>query len=96
MALQMHSNDCAREAKPSLWIFSGSAVGWLVVGVMFFVTLITILSRLGVDWVSGTVISLLPLAGFTVFVQCFVNGRPPSHALDTGFFAELAWTWFRA
>jgi hypothetical protein len=82
MALQLHPNDNAREAKPSLWIFHGRAVGLLVVGVMFFVCLVTILGRMGADWAPAIVISALPLAGITVFVAVFVNGQAPSHALD--------------
>ena len=82
MALELHANDCARIARPSIWIFEGPAVGLLVVGVLFFISLFLVLSRLGVDWVPTTVISALPLAGITVFVRFFVNGRPPSYALD--------------
>ena len=82
MALSLNPNDCARTAQPSLWIFQGPAVGLLVVGVMFFVCLMVVLSRLGVDWISTIVISALPLAAITIFVHFFVNGRPPSHPLD--------------
>src|SRR6516162_3439744 len=63
-------------------IFQGPAVGLLVVGVMFFICLMLVLSRLGVDWIPTIVISALPLAAITIFVQFFVNGRPPSYALD--------------
>jgi hypothetical protein len=52
------------------------------VGVLFFVCLMLVLSRLGVDWIPTIVISALPLAAITIFVQFFVNGRPPSYALD--------------
>ena len=82
MALSLNPNDCARTAQPSLWIFQGPAVGLLVVGVMFFVCLMLVLSRLGVDWISTIVISALPLAAITIFVRFFVNGRSPSYALD--------------
>jgi energy-coupling factor transporter transmembrane protein EcfT len=82
MRLELHANDNARTAQPSLWIFQGPAVGLLVVGVMFFVCLMLVLSRLGVDWISTIVISALPLAAITIFVHFFVNGRPPSYALD--------------
>ena len=82
MALSLNPNDCARTAQPSLWIFQGPAVGLLVVGVMFFVCLMLVLSRLEVDWVPTVVISVLPLAAITIFVHFFVNGRPPSNALD--------------
>jgi hypothetical protein len=89
MPLELHSNDNAREAKPSLWVFHGPAVGWLVLGVMFFVSLVTVLARLGADWLSGTVISLIPLGAITGFVLFVVNGRPPSYALD--LFALQIW-----
>ena len=82
MALELHPNDCARTAHPSLWIFSGPWVGTLVLGVMFFISIFVLLSRWGVDWIPATIISLVPLAVFTVFVHLFVNGRAPSHALD--------------
>ena len=82
MALELHPNDNAREGKPSLWIFHGPWVGLLVVGVLFFISLFLVLSRLGVDWIPTTVISALPLAGITVFVQFFINGRAPSYALN--------------
>jgi len=82
MALSLNPNDCARKAQPSLWIFQGPAVGLLVMGVMFFVSLMLVLSRLGVDWISTVFISALPFAAITIFVHFFVNGRPPSFALD--------------
>ena len=82
MVLSLNPNDCARTAQPSLWIFQGPSVGLLVVGVMFFVCLMLVLSRLGVDWISTVVISALPLCAITIFVHFFVNGRPPSYALD--------------
>jgi hypothetical protein len=82
MALSLNPNDCARTAQPSLWIFQGPAVGLLVVGVMFFVCLMLVLSRLGVDWIPTVIISALPLGAITIFVQFFVNGRPPSYAAD--------------
>jgi energy-coupling factor transporter transmembrane protein EcfT len=82
MSLEMHPNDNARTAHPSIWIFSGPSVGLLVIGVMFFVCLMLVLSRLGVDWIPTVVISALPLAAITIFVHFFVNGRPPSYALD--------------
>jgi len=89
MALELHPNDGAREAKPSLWIFEGPWVGTLVVGVMFFISLFVVLSRLGVDWIPATIISAAPLAVMTVFVIFFVNGKAPSYALD--LFALGVW-----
>jgi len=82
MALELHPNDCARTAHPSLWIFSGPWVGTLVLGVMFFISIFVLLSRWGVDWISATVISAMPLEAMTIFVHFFVNGRAQSHALD--------------
>jgi hypothetical protein len=82
MPLELHANDNARTAQPSLWVFRGPWVGALVVGVLFFISLFLVLSRLGVHWIPTAVISALPLAGITVFVQFFVNGRAPSYALD--------------
>jgi hypothetical protein len=89
MPLELHANDNAREAKPSLWLFHGPTVGWLVLGVMFFISLVTLLARLGADWLSAPLISVLPLAGITVFVVFFVNGKPASYALD--LFALQVW-----
>jgi hypothetical protein len=82
MPLELYANDAAREAKPSLWVFEGPWVGTLVVGVMFFISLFVLLSRWGVDWIPASVISGFPLGLTTLFVQFFVNGRPPSYALD--------------
>src|ERR1700751_672598 len=82
MPLELHANANARTSQPSLWIFRGPAVGLLVVGVLFFVCLMLVLSRLGVDWIPTIAISTLPLAAITIFVQFFVNGRPSSYALD--------------
>jgi hypothetical protein len=82
MPLELHPNDCARQARPSIWIFQGPSVGLLVVGVLFFIALFLVLSRLGVDWIPAVVISALPLALITGYVQFFVNGKAPSHALD--------------
>ena len=82
MPLELHANDNARTAQPSLWIFRGPAVGLLVVGVLFFVCLMLVLSRLGVEWIPTIVLSAVPLAAITIFVQFFVNGRPPSYAVD--------------
>jgi hypothetical protein len=82
MPLELHANDNARTAQPSLWVFRGPWVGALVVGVLFFISLFLVLSRLEVDWIPTAVISALPLAGITVFVQFFVNGQAPSYALD--------------
>jgi hypothetical protein len=89
MSLELHPNDAAREAKPSMWVFEGPWVGTLVVGVMFFISLFVVLSRLVVDWIPTTIISALPLGVMTLFVQFFVNGKAPSYALD--LFALQVW-----
>jgi energy-coupling factor transporter transmembrane protein EcfT len=81
--MELHENGCSsREARPSLWIFSGSNTGWLVIGVLFFVSLAMLLSRLGLEWYLILPLSLIPLALITLFVMYFVNDRAPSHALD--------------
>jgi hypothetical protein len=82
MALELHPNDNARTARPSLWIFAGPSVGLLVVGVMFFIALFMVLSHEGVDWIPSVILSAFPLAIFTAYVQFFVNGKAPSHAID--------------
>lgn len=82
MRLEMHSNDNAREAKPSLFIFHGQWVGWLVVAVLCFISAFVLLSRMGVDWLPACVLSALPLAALTIFVAGFINGKAPSYALD--------------
>jgi hypothetical protein len=78
----LHPNDNAREARPSWWIFQGSSMGFLVVGVLFFVTLCMLLSRSGVEWWMTILISSIPLAIITAFTHWFINGRSPSFAMD--------------
>jgi hypothetical protein len=89
MALEMHSNDCAREGRPAIWIFSGQAVVLLVIGVAVFVALFRILSSMDVDWPVNIVVSLLPLSVITLLVHLLVNGRPPNYAGDLLLF--LVW-----
>jgi hypothetical protein len=89
MALEMHSNDCAREGRPAVWIFSGKAVVFLVIGVAVFVALFRILASMDIDWPINIVVSLLPLLGITLLVHLLVNGRPPSYAGDLLLF--LIW-----
>ena len=43
MPLELHSNDNAREGRPSVWIFQGNSVVLLVAGVAAFVALFRIL-----------------------------------------------------
>lgn len=57
----MRANDCVREAKPAIWIFSGRSVVLLVIGVLAAVSLFRVLSALDVDWWLGVPVSLVPL-----------------------------------
>jgi hypothetical protein len=85
----MHSNDNSREGRPSIWVFSGKAVVFLVIGVAVFVALFRILASLDIDWPVNIGVSLLPLAGITLIIHLFVNGKPPSYAGDHMLF--LLW-----
>lgn len=90
MAIEMHSNDNSREGRPAIWIFSGRSVVFLVIGVAMFVALFRILASLDVDWPVNIAISLLPLAGITLIIHLFVNGKPPSYVSDQLLF--LLWS----
>jgi hypothetical protein len=87
MPLELHSNDCAREARPGLWIFSGRSVVFLVIGVAIFVALFRIMAAASVDWYFALPLSLIPLGVISVFVHLLVNGRPTSFASDLILFA---------
>jgi hypothetical protein len=89
MALEMHSNDCAREGRSAVWIFTGQSVVFLVIGVAVFVALFRILASMDIDWPINIVVSLLPLLVITLLVHLLVNGRPPNYAGDLLLF--LAW-----
>jgi hypothetical protein len=93
MAIEMHSNDNAREGRPGVWIFQGKSVVFLVIGVAAFVALFRILASIDIDWPVNIGVSLLPLAGITLIIHLFVNGKPPSYAGDQLLF--LLWR-FRA
>ena len=82
MPLQMHSNDNAREGRPSVWIFQGRSVVLIVIGAGLFIGLFRILDVAGVDWPLNIALSILPLALCAFFVWRFVNGKPPSYAWD--------------
>jgi hypothetical protein len=87
--IEMHSNDCAREGRPGIWIFSGQSVVFLVIGVAIFVALFRILASMDVDWPVNIVVSSLPLLVITLLVYLLVNGKPASYAGDLLLF--LAW-----
>ena len=82
MPLVLHSNDNAREGKPSLWIFEGRSVALLVGGVAAFVALFRTLDAAGLDWYLSAGVSLSPAVLVAVYVQCFVNGKSPSYSSD--------------
>ena len=82
MALQMHSNDNAREGRPRVWIFQGRSVVLLVIGAGIFVGLFRILDAASVDWPLNIAVSILPLALCALFVWRFVNDKPSSYAWD--------------
>jgi hypothetical protein len=82
LPLELHANDNAREATPTVWIFQGRAVGLLVLGVATFIALFRVLTAIDIDWPAALVISLGPLGFMTIVVHLLVNGRPPSYASD--------------
>ena len=85
--LELRPNDNAREGKPSLWIFEGRSVVLLVCGVAAFVAVFRICDAAGLDWYLSAGVSLLPLMLVAVYVQLFVNGKPPSYSFDLLAFA---------
>src|SRR5580658_3268322 len=86
MALELHSNDNARESRPGVWVFQGRSVVLLVIGVGLFVALFRILAAYNLDWYFVLPISLAPLASLIAFVQLFVNGKPGSYFQDVLLF----------
>jgi hypothetical protein len=80
--LEYHANDNAREGRPSVWIFEGKSVVFLVCGVAAFIAVFRILAACGLDWPINIGISLLPLIGVTAYVHFCVNGKPPSYFVD--------------
>jgi hypothetical protein len=87
MALEMHSNDSAREGRPALWIFEGRSVAFLVGGVAAFVALFRMCDAAGLDWYFSAGLSLLPMALAILYVAFFVNGKPPTYSLELLLFA---------
>lgn len=82
MSLELHSNSCAREAKPGLFMFAGKWVVILPAGVLVFIALFKLLSSIYLDWWLSAPIALIPLGLGALFVVALVNGRPPSYATD--------------
>src|SRR5258706_3235349 len=83
MGVELRPNDNAREGRPSVWIFSGRSIVYLVVGVGMGIALFRLANMVwGFDVLSSLVIGTMPLAAITLFVQVLVNGKPPSHAWD--------------
>ena len=82
MPLEFHSNDNAREGRPSVWIFEGKSVVFLVCGVAAFIALFRILAACDLDWPITLGISVLPLLAMTAYVHFCVNGKPPSYFVD--------------
>src|SRR5258707_11037612 len=83
MGVELWPNDNAREGRPSVWIFSGRSIVYLVVGLGMGIALFRLANMVwGFDVLSSLVIGTMPLAAITLFVQVLVNGKPPSHAWD--------------
>lgn len=82
MPLEFHSNDNAREGRPSVWIFEGKSVVFLVCGVAAFIALFRILAACDLDWPITLGISVLPLLAMAAYVHFCVNGKPPSYFVD--------------
>src|SRR5258706_6285846 len=97
MGVELRPNDNAREGRPSVWIFSGRSIVYLVVGVGMGIALFRLANMVwGFDVLSSLVIGTMPLAAITLFVQVLVNGKPPSHAWDMmcwGLWRGAAWGW---
>jgi len=97
MGVELRPNDNAREGRPSVWIFSGRSIVYLVVGVGMGIALFRLANMVwGFDVLSSLVIGTMPLAAITLFVQVLVNGKPPSHAWDMmcwGLWRVHAWVY---
>jgi hypothetical protein len=94
VSLELHRNDVSREAKPSLWIFSGAWVALLPASVLAGLCIARILMAAYLDWWLIIPIACLPFVGAVVFVHFFVNARPPSFFMDLAFL--MSWrfrTW---
>jgi hypothetical protein len=97
MGVELRPNDNAREGRPSVWIFSGRSIVYLVVGVGMGIVLFRLANiAWGFDVLSSLLIGIMPLAAITLFVQVLVNGKPPSHAWDVmcwGLWQVHAWAY---
>ena len=82
MALELHSNDNAREAHPTLWIFSGPTIGFVPLAVLASICSFMILSRNGLDWWVAILVSTLPCVAIAGLAHFFLNGKPPSYLFD--------------
>jgi hypothetical protein len=95
MALELRPNDNAREGRPSVWIFSGRSIVYLVLGVALAIALFRLANLVwGFDVLWSLIIGSTPLAAVTLFVQLLVNGKPPSYAWDVicwGIWGTHAW-----
>src|SRR5258706_3462482 len=92
MGVELRPNDNAREGRPSVWIFSGRSIVYLVVGVGMGIALFRLANMVwGFDVLSSLVIGTIPLAAITSFVQVLVNGKPPSHAWDVMCWGLWRW-----
>jgi hypothetical protein len=86
--LDLHSNDCAREAEPGLFMFHGKWVALLPLGVLAGICIFRLLMAMGVDWFIAIPIALVPAAASAGFVHFCVNSRPPSFFFDLSFLAS--------
>jgi hypothetical protein len=68
MALEFHSNDNAREARPSVWVFQGPYAILLVFGVLVFILSFRVLATWGVDLIPNVIASAFPLGLMTLGV----------------------------
>jgi hypothetical protein len=81
--LELVQNDNAREGRPSLWVFQGQGVVYLVAGIALGLSAFKYCNEtLGLDLVPSIIAGLSPLGLVTLFVIYFVNGKPPSYAID--------------
>lgn len=81
MALPFNYDDSSREALPSIWVFRGSSVLFLLGGFALFLLSFQVLKSVDVDFFPNLCVSLLPM-GFAVGLVVFlVNGKAPSYAI---------------
>ena len=87
--LEWNDNDCAREARPRLWMFRGRYTVLVVVSAMLFMMLFGIFSHLGVDLVPTIALSLAPGGLSVLWVVTCVNGKPESYTWDLLLFGRF-------